>query len=328
VPGILCLLAALLAACVPVAAPADPLPAWNDGPAKESILTFVAAVTDDAGPSYVPPAERVAVFDNDGTLWTEKPLVPQGVFVFDRIKALAPAHPEWQTMQPYAAVLADDLATLASLGSEDVDKLLFTTSAGMTETEFEATAKEFLATATHPRFGAPYTATVYQPMLELLAFLRANGFKTFVVSGGGVEFIRAYSEDVYGIARDDVIGSSVLYGFEQAADGSVLIRQPEVADINLNEQKPINIQRQIGRRPILAAGNSDGDIQMFQYTGGDAGPFLNLLVVHDDAEREYEYLDGAEELMTVASQSPWMFVSMKRDFKTVFPPAAGQTGVQ
>jgi hypothetical protein len=327
--GSLCLAVALVAACVPVTAPAaaaDPLPSWNTGPAKDAILQFVADVTDPAGPSYVPPAERIAVFDNDGTLWTEKPLATQGLFVFRRILELAPAHPEWETTQPYASVLANDTAALQSLSPADVETLLFATHAGMREEAFEAAAKAFLDTAEHPRFGAPFTATVYQPMLELLAFLRANGFKTFIVSGGGVEFIRAYSEDIYGIARDDVIGSMLAYAFQSTADGSMLVRQPEIDDVDLNALKPVNIQRHIGRRPILAAGNSDGDLEMFQYTGGDAGPFLNLVIVHDDAEREFDYRSGAETLMAAAAESPWTLVSMKQDFSTVFPAPGGETG--
>ena len=298
---------------------ADPLPAWNDGPAKSTIRDFVAAVTDPANSQYVPPAERIAVFDNDGTLWTEKPFVPQAAFLFQRIFELAPEHPEWQNTPPFQAVLARDMAALQQLSTQDVETLLMATHAGMTEAEFEAAAKTFLDTATHPRFAVPYTATVYQPMLELLTFLRANGFKTFVVSGGGMEFMRAYAEDVYGIARDDVIGSSVEYEFQATDDGYALVRLPEIADIDLNAQKPVNIQRHIGRRPILAAGNSDGDIEMLQYTGGSDTPFLNLVIVHDDAEREYAYQEGAEQLMSLAAQSPWMFVSMQRDFNTVFP---------
>ncbi|MBP8291249.1 MAG: DPP IV N-terminal domain-containing protein [Caldilineaceae bacterium] len=306
-----------------VAAALDPLPSWNPGPTKNTVLQFVADVTDAAGPSYVAPADRIAVFDNDGTLWTEKPVVPQAAFIFQRIAELAPEHPEWQTTPPYQAVLERDVAALQSLSAADVEKLLFATSAGLSEAEFEAAAQAFLATAEHPRFGALYTATVYQPMLELLALLRANGFKTFVVSGGGVEFIRAYSEDIYGIPRDDVVGSSLAYDFQQTAAGYTLMRQPAIDDVDLDELKPVNIQRHIGRRPILAAGNSDGDIEMLQYTGGDAGPFLNLVIVHDDAEREYAYTTGADDLMSAAAQSPWLFVSMARDFKTVFPAGAG-----
>ena len=312
--------------CNQSVATADPLPSWNPGPAKDTILKFVADVADPASPSYVPPADRIAVTDNDGTLWTEKPIPAQAAFVFARIAQMAPNHPEWQTTQPYQAVLEQDTETLQSLSAEDVEKLIFTTHAGMTEEEFEAEAKAFLDTAKHPRFGVPYTETVYQPMLELLAFLRANDFKTFIVSGGGVEFMRAFSEEVYGISRENVIGSSLQYEFQQTSDGSVLVRQPELVSFDDREMKPVNIQLHIGRRPILAVGNSDGDLAMFQYTGGrssssEAGkvPFLNLLVVHDDAEREYAYLTGTDEVMTAAAQSPWMFVSMERDFKTVFP---------
>ena len=316
--------------CDQSTATANPLPAWNPGPAKDAILKFVADVTDPAGPSYVPPADRIAVFDNDGTLWTEKPIPVQAAFVFTRIAQMAPEHPEWQTTQPYRAVLEQDVETLQSLSAEDVEKLLFATHAGMTEEEFEATAKAFLDTAKHPRFGVLYTETVYQPMLELLALLRANGFRTFIVSGGGVEFMRVFSEEVYGIPRENVIGSSLQYEFQQTSDGSVLVRQPEMVSFDDREMKPVNIQLHIGRRPILAGGNSDGDLAMFQYTGGRSSsseggkvPFLNLLLVHDDAEREYDYLTGTDKVMSAAAQSPWMFVSMKRDFKTVFPtPAA------
>jgi len=313
-------------AAVPTATPAtaaDLLPSWNPGPAKNTILQFVADVTDQAGPSYVPPADRIAVFDNDGTLWTEKPIPVQADFVFQRIVDLAPEHPEWQTTQPYQAVLEQDVETLQSLSAEEVEELVFATHAGMTEEEFDATVKAFLATAKHPRFGVPYTETVYQPMLELLAFLQANGFKTFIVSGGGVEFMRAFSEEVYGIPREKVIGSSLQYEFQQTSDGSVLIRQPEMVSFDDRAMKPANIQLDIGRRPILAGGNSNGDLEMFQYTGGDEGPFLDLAIVHDDAEREYDYLTNTDELMTAAAQNPWMFVSMKNDFKTVFPTPAG-----
>ena len=192
----------------------------------------------------------------------------QAAFVFARIAEMAPDHPEWQTTQPYQAVLEQDAETLQSLGAEDIEKLVFTTHAGMTEEEFEATAKAFLDTAKHPRFGVPYTQTVYQPMLELLAFLRANDFKTFIVSGGGVEFMRVFSEEVYGIPRENVIGSSLQYEFQQTPDGSVLVRQPELVSFDDREMKPVNIQRHIGRRPIMAVGNSDGDLEMFQYAGG------------------------------------------------------------
>ncbi len=297
----------------------DPLPSWNPGPAKDAILKFVADVADPTGPSYVPPAERIAVTDNDGTLWTEKPIPSQAAFLFARIAAMAPDHPEWKTTQPYQAVLEADSKALAGLGMEDVEKLLLATHAGMTEEEFEATAKAFLDTARHPRFGVPYTETVYQPMLELLALLRANDFKTFIVSGGGVEFMRVFSEEVYGIPRENVIGSSLQYKFQLTPEGSVLVRQPELVSLDDRQMKPVNIQLHIGRRPIMAIGNSDGDLAMFQYTASRKGPYLNLLVVHDDAEREYEVLTGTDAMMAAAAQSPWVFASMKRDFKIVFP---------
>ena len=324
----------LLGACVPVTASpvqsqpeaADLLPSWNPGPTKDAILNFVADVTDESGPSYVAPGDRIAVFDNDGTLWTEKPIPVQAAFVFARIEEMAPDHPEWQMTQPYQAVLEQDAETLQNLSTEDVERLLFTTHAGMTEEEFEATAASFLDTATQPRFGVPYTETVYQPMLELLALLQANGFKTFIVSGGGVEFMRVFSEEVYGIPRENVIGSSLQYAFQQTPDGSVLVRQPELVSIDDRAMKPANIQLEIGRRPIMAVGNSSGDLEMLQYAGGRSAsaeggqvPYLNLLVVHDDADREYDYLTNTDEVMTAAAQSPWLFASIQKDFKTVFP---------
>jgi phosphoserine phosphatase len=300
-------------------ATSDPLPSWNAGPAKSSILQFVTDVTDPKGPSYVPPAERIAVFDNDGTLWTEKPVPAQGVFMTARVQELAKDHPEWTTTQPYQAVLSGDREALQQLTPAEVETLIYATHAGMTAEEFEAEAKAFLDTAKHPRFGVLYTETVYQSMLELLAFLRANGFKTFVVSGGGAEFMRAFAEDVYGIPPENVLGSSLQYEFRQTATGSDLVREPEMVTFDDKEMKPVNIRRHIGRRPILAVGNSDGDLQMLQYTAGGKRPYLNLLLVHDDAAREYEYLTGTDKVMTAAAQSPWMFVSMKRDFKRMFP---------
>jgi len=302
----------------------DPLPSWNNGPVKDAILKFVADVTDPAGASYVPPEERIAVTDNDGTLWTEKPIPAQGAFVFARIEELAAGHPEWKTTQPYQAVLEKDAQTLASLSEEDVAKLIAVTHAGMPVEEFMDLSQAFLKTARHPRFNTLYTETVYQPMLELLVLLRANDFKTFIVSGGGAEFMRAFAELVYGIPPENVIGSSLQYEFRLTPDGPDLMRMAEIATFDNEEEKPINIQRVIGRRPILAAGNSDGDLAMFQYTGAGEGPSLVLLLVHDDAEREYDYLDGAEAVNAAAAQSPWQFVSMQRDFARIFPFDSGQ----
>lgn len=301
----------------------DPLPSWNEGPAKDAILKFVADVTDPDGTSYVPPADRIAVFDNDGTLWTEKPVPVQAAFAVARVAEMAPDHPEWQTTQPYQAILEKDLEMLRSLGVEGVEELILGTHAGMTEEEFESMAGSFLATAKHPRFDVLYTETVYQPMLELLAFLRANGFKTFIVSGGGVEFMRVFSEEVYGIPREYVVGSSLQYEFQTTPDGSVLIRQPELVSFDNEAMKPASIQLHIGRRPIVAVGNSDGDLEMLQYARTGQRPFLALLLHHDDAEREYDYLAGAEEVMAVAAQSQWVVVSMQRDFATMFPHEAG-----
>jgi hypothetical protein len=310
-----------MAACnlAPVTPESDPLPSWNDGPAKTTILKFVADVNDPAVASYVPPEERIAVCDNDGTLWTEKPILPQGAFVFARITEMAPEHPEWKTTQPFQAVLEKDAEALASLSEGDVAKLIAVTHARMTVDQFMEQVKAFLGTAKHPRFNMLYTQTVYQPMLELLALLRLNGFKTYIVSGGGTDFMRAFTEPVYGIPPENVIGSSLQYEFQMTSEGPVLIRLPEIVTIDNEDGKPINIQRVIGRRPILACGNSDGDLAMFQYTGANKGPSQILLLVHDDAEREYDYLEGTDAVMAATAQSPWMFVSMKRDFARMFP---------
>jgi putative hemolysin/phosphoserine phosphatase len=317
---------AQIAAATPTAASGDPLPSWNDGPTKTAILKFVADVTHEGGESYVPPKERIAVTDNDGTLWTEQPIPAQAAFVFARVLQMAPEHPDWATTPPYQYVLQKDAKALASLGEEDIAKLVATTHAGMTEDAFMVIAKTFLQNARHPRFNVRYTETVYQPMLELLALLRANGFSTYIVSGGGAQFMRAFAEEVYGIPPENVIGSSLQYELQLTPEGgSVLVRLPEMVAFNDKGMKPANIQRHIGRRPILAIGNSDGDLAMFQYTGGANRPYLNLLVVHDDAEREYNILTNTDAVMTAAAQSPWLFVSMKKDFKTVFPSAKAAT---
>lgn len=303
----------------------DPLPSWNEGSAKASILKFVADVTDPESANYVAPDERIVVTDNDGTLWTEKPIPAQGAFVFTRIGEMAKDHPEWATTEPYATVLSGDPEAIAQLTPEQVEELLYTTHAGMTTDEFNAIAKRFLDTALHPRFNVLYTQTVYQPMLELLVLLRANGFQPFIVSGGGADLMRVFAPDVYGIPTDDVVGSSLQYKFEQtSAITGELVREPEIVTFDNDVMKPVNIQRHIGKRPIMAIGNSDGDLQMFQYTAGGDKPYLNLLIVHDDAEREYDYLSGTDAVMAAAAQSPWLFVSMKRDFATMFPPVSGR----
>jgi hypothetical protein len=302
----------------------DPLPSWNDGAAKTAIVEFVGAVTTAGGADFVPPEERVAVFDNDGTLWVEQPIYTQLAFALDRVRALAPEHPEWQDEQPFAAVLEDDLEALAAGGIEGVVELVMATHAGMTTGEFEVVVTEWLAEARHPRFERPYTELVYQPMLELLDHLRANDFKTFIVSGGGVEFMRPWTDEVYGIPPEQVVGSSIKIEFAMRGGEPVLMRLPEIDFIDDKAGKPVGIHKFIGQRPILAVGNSDGDLQMLQWTTGAAGRRLGLIVHHDDGEREYAYdrdshvgrLDAA---LDAAEAAGWVVVSMASDWTKVFP---------
>jgi hypothetical protein len=309
---------------------ADPLPSWNEGPAKQAITAFVSDVTDAAGPDFVPPARRIAVFDNDGALWVEQPMYTQLAFVLDRVRALAPAHPEWKIEQPFKAAIEGDMQALGEGGIAGLMQLLMATHAGMTSDEFAMLAADWIGAARHPRFERPYTELVYQPMLELLTYLRASGFKTFIVSGGGADFMRPWVEGVYGIPPEQVIGSEIAQRFELRDGVPVIVREPEVAFIDDKAGKPVGIQRHIGRRPILAFGNSDGDIQMLQWTTGAPGPRLGLILHHTDAEREYAYdreshfgkLDKALEL---APENGWVLVSMKDAWSNVFPPSHGST---
>jgi phosphoglycolate phosphatase-like HAD superfamily hydrolase len=308
------------------AAGADPLPSWNDGPAKIAIIGFIAKVTEEGSPDFVPVAERIAVFDNDGTLWAEKPMPVQLYFMLDRVKALAPQHPEWQTKEPFAAILKGDLKTAAAGGEKALLELAMSTHAGMTSEEFEQLVKDWIATARHPDTGRPYTSMVYQPMLELLAYLRANGFKTFIVSGGGIEFMRPWAERVYGIPPEQVVGSSIKTKFELRDGKPVLVRLPELNFFDDKAGKPVGINQHIGRRPIAAFGNSDGDLQMLQYTGASSGIRFCLYVHHDDATREYAY-DRADHLAKLdkgldeAGAKGWTVVSMKDDWKRIYPAA-------
>jgi haloacid dehalogenase-like hydrolase len=304
---------------------ADPLPSWGDGPAKQSIITFVEKVTQPGSPAFVPVPERIATFDNDGTLWCEKPLPVQLFFVLDRVKTLAPHHPEWQTKEPFASILKGDPKGLMAGGERGLMEMIMATHTGNTAEEFERIAKDWIATAKHPKTGKHYTEMVYQPMLEVLAYLRANGFKTFIVSGGGIEFMRPWTEKVYGISPEQVVGSSVKTKFELRDGQPVLVRLPEV---NFNDDKggkPVGINQHIGRRPIAAFGNSDGDLQMLQYTGaGGSGTRFCLYVHHDDADREYVYdrqdhLAKLDKGLDEAAAKGWTVVSMKNDWKTVFP---------
>jgi phosphoglycolate phosphatase-like HAD superfamily hydrolase len=307
-----------------VARAAD-LPSWNEGPVKAAILDFVADVTTAGSPDFVPEPERIAVFDNDGTLWVEQPMYTQGVFAFDRLKALAPQHPEWQTEQPFKAALEGDMATLADAGERGLMALVMATHAGVSTDQFAADVTDWLATAQHPRFQRPYTRLVYQPMVELLGYLRANGFKTFIVSGGGVDFMRPWTEGSYGIPPEQVVGSSIKAGFELDDGKPVLRKLPELEFVDDGPGKPVGIHRFIGRRPIAAFGNSDGDLQMLQWTTmGVEGRRFGLIVHHDDAEREYAYdrdshVGRLDKALDAASAAGWTVVSMKNDWREVFP---------
>jgi len=313
-----------------VASAADePLPSWQDGPARRAIIDFVARITREGGPDFVPAAERIATFDNDGTLWTEQPMYIQMAFALDRVKALAPQHPEWRDQQPFKAVLEGDLKALAASDEKGLVELLVATHAGMTTEEFGQIVKDWLATAKHPRFNRPYTACIYQPMVELLAYLRANGFKTYIVSGGGIEFMRPWTEQAYGIPPEQVIGSSIKTKFEMRDGKPVLMRLPEIDFIDDKDGKPVGIGKFIGRRPILAFGNSDGDQQMLQWTAAGSGARFMGLVHHTDAEREYAYDRTSEfgrldKALDEAKARGWTVVSMKDEWKTIFPVAAGQ----
>jgi phosphoglycolate phosphatase-like HAD superfamily hydrolase len=300
----------------------DPLAAWNDGVAKRTILDFVAQVTTANSPAFVPPADRIAVFDNDGTLWCEYPMYVQAFFVFDRIKTLAPQHPEWQDREPFASVLKGDLKLALAGGESALVELVMSTHAGMTTDEFTAIVQDWLATAKHPTFKRPYTELVYQPMLELLAYLRSHNFKTFIVSGGGVEFMRPWTEQVYGIPPEQVIGSSIKTKFEWRDGKPVILRLPELHFFDDKEGKPAAIQHYIGRRPIAAFGNSDGDLQMLQWTSTGEGSQLGLIVHHTDGDREFAYEKSAvgslEQALADAKQEGWVVVDMKTDWKRVF----------
>ena len=316
---------ALIAAMSGVAGAADdPLPSWNDGAAKKNLVTFVEKVTKQGGADFVPPAERIAVFDNDGTLWAEQPMYFQLAFALDRVKALAPQHPEWKTKEPFASLLKGDLKGALAGGERALLEIMAVSHTGMTTEEFEQIVKDWLATAKHPKTGRPYTEMVYQPMLELLAYLRANGFKTFIVSGGGVEFMRAWVEKVYGIPPEQVVGSMGKQKFELRDGKPVLLKLPAVDFVDDKEGKPIGIQKFIGRRPIAAFGNSDGDLQMLQWTTTRPGPGLGLIVHHTDAEREWAYdrkshVGQLDKALDEAMAKGWTVVDMKRDWKRIFP---------
>lgn len=302
----------------------DPLPSWNDGGAKQAIFDFVVRVTDTASPDFVPEAERIATFDNDGCLWSEQPMYFQLIFAIDRVRALAPEHPEWPDKHPFKAVLEGDIEALAASGEHGLLELVMATHAGMTTEEFEVVARDWLATATHPTTGRLYTEMVYQPMLELLEYLRANGFKTFIVSGGGIEFMRPWTEAVYGIPPEQVVGSSIKTAYEVRDGEPVIVRLPEMNFIDDKQGKPLGINNHIGRRPIAAFGNSDGDFQMLEWTTAGDGARFGMLIHHTDAEREWAYdrdshIGRLDRGLDEAASRGWVVVDMKKDWGTIFP---------
>jgi phosphoserine phosphatase len=306
------------------AAQTEQLPSWNDGPVKTSITEFVARITTQGGSDFVPVDQRIAVFDNDGTLWCELPMYTQLSFALDRVKAMAPLHPEWKTRQPFQAVLAGDIKALAASGEKGLMELIAVTHAGMTSDEFARIVSDWLATARHPRFKRPYTDLVYQPMLELLTYLRANGFKTFIVSGGGIEFMRPWTARIYGVPPEQVVGSSIKTKFEMRDGRPTLFRLPQINFIDDKTGKPIGINEHIGRRPIAAFGNSDGDLEMLQWTTMGGGVRFGLIVHHTDAEREYAYdrkssFGHLDKALDAATLNKWTVVDMKNDWKRIFP---------
>jgi len=319
-------LAAMLLVSVATAAETtDPLPSWVDGPTKQTITTFVQEVTDEDGADYVAPADRIAVFDNDGTLWAEKPVYFQLLFAIDRVRALAPEHPEWKDKQPFKAAIEGDMKALAESGKEGLMELLKASHAGMSTQAFQKTVTEWLEDAKHPKSGRRYTEMVYQPMLELLEYLRANGFSTYIVSGGGIEFVRTFSEPVYGIPPTQVVGSSIKTKYEVIDGVPTLTRLPEMNFIDDKAGKPVGINQHIGKRPILAFGNSDGDYEMLEWTTAGEGPRIGLIVHHTDADREFAYdrdshVGRLDKALDAAADKGWVVVDMKNDWTDVFTP--------
>jgi phosphoglycolate phosphatase-like HAD superfamily hydrolase len=316
---------AIFAVCIcSVANAADPLTSWNEGPARKAILEFVAAVTDQSSKDYVAPAERIAVFDNDGTLWVEYPMYTQALFAFDRVKALAPQHPEWKTTQPFKGVLEGDMKAVGATGMKGLMEIVMATHSGMTAAEFEQEVSNWLASTKQKKFNRLYTELIYQPQLELLDYLRANGFKTFIVSGGGIAFMRPISEKTYGIPPEQVVGSSIVAEFQVKDGKPALVRMPKIDFINDKAGKPVGIYEHIGRRPILAFGNSDSDMQMIEYTMAGEGRRMGLFVHHADADREYAYdrkshVGTLDKALDQADANDWIIVDMKKDWKKVFP---------
>ncbi len=303
----------------------DPLPSWNEGLSKSAIISFIAAVTDKSNPDYVQPGERIAVFDNDGTLWSEQPVYFQLYFAMDRVKELAAEHPEWKSQQPFQAVLEGDMETLAASGKKELVELIMATHAGMTNDAFTDIVKKWVQTAKHPTLKKPYTELVFKPMLELLDYLQENDFKTYIVSGGGIEFMRPWTEEIYGIPPEQVVGSSIVTKFELLDGKPVLLREPKLNFINDKEGKPVGINQHIGRRPIFAFGNSDGDLQMLQYTTlGVTTKHFAGIVRHTDEIREFSYdreshVGRLDKALVEAEANGWTVVDMKKEWKVIYP---------
>lgn len=314
----------MILSSVTASQPQDPLPSWNDGPNKQAIIEFVTKTTDQNQASFIPPTRRIATFDNDGTLWSEQPLYFQAIYIFDRIRELAPEHPEWQQKEPYASVLKGDSKSALAGGKQALLEMVMGTHAGVTASEFSESVADWLASARHSGSGKPYTAMVYKPMLELLDYLRDNDFKVFIVSGGGIDFLRVFAEEVYGIPPEQVVGSSLKAKYEIRNGSPVIVKQAEVDFIDDKAGKPVGIHRYIGRRPVLAVGNSDGDFEMLEWTSAGEGPSLAMIVHHDDAKREWAYdreshigrlVRGLDE----GPQRGWKIISMKNDWNLIYP---------
>jgi hypothetical protein len=315
--------AAVFTTAVTLAQSSDPLPSWNDGTAKKAILGFVAEVTAGGGAGFVPEEERIAVFDNDGTLWSEQPAYFQVFFALDRIRALAPDHPEWSDEEPFRSALSSNLDAVMAHGMEGIAKLVIASHAGTTTEEFESLVDSWIQTAEHPLLERPFPSFAYQPMLEVLRYLRANGFKTYIVSGGGIEFMRPWTERVYGVPPEQVVGSSIKTRFELRDGRPVIVRLPEMDFVDDGPGKPLGIHKFIGRRPIAAFGNSDGDLQMLQWTAAGPGPRLAVLIHHTDAEREWAYdraskVGHLDKALDEAHARGWPVVSMRDDWRTLY----------
>lgn len=314
----------LLLVAAGATAQSDPLPSWNDSASKRAIVDFVGSVTKEGSPGYIPPKERIATFDNDGTLWSEQPAYFQLFYLIDQVKTMAPEHPEWKTREPFASVLKGDMKSVAASGEKGLLEMLAATHSGMTSEQFADNVRQWLATAKHPKTGKPFKQMVYQPMLELLNYLRANSFKTFIVSGGGVDFMRVFAEQTYGIPPEQTIGSSLKAKYEMRDGKPAIVKLPDINLIDDKDGKPVGIYQYIGRRPAFAAGNSDGDYQMLEWTTSGDGKRFGLIVHHTDDKREWAYdrdstFGKLDKALKDASKHGWLIVDMKNDWKVIYP---------